>query len=109
MSAYDLRRRWRAHPATAYLPIVTLTASGGEEKREALDAGADDFVAKPLDKTELLARVRSLLRVKENHDEMSAALDRQTAIGGGVRTIGSAPLAIPARPPPRPPHPLPAC
>jgi len=94
MSGYDLCRRLRADPATAFLPIVTLTASGGEEKREALDAGADDFVAKPFDKTELLARVRSLLRVKEYHDQMSAALDRQTAIGEVLRTIGSSAFDI---------------
>ena len=94
MSGYELCRRLRADPATAFLPIVTVTASGGEEKREALDAGADDFVAKPFDKTELLARVRSLLRVKEYHDQMSAALDRQTAIGEVLRTIGSSAFDI---------------
>ena len=89
MTGYELCRRLRADPATAFLPIVTLTASGGEEKREALDAGADDFVAKPFDKTELLARVRSLLRVKRYYDDLASALDRQTAIGEVLRTIGS--------------------
>ena len=94
MSGYELCRRLRADPATAFLPIVTLTASGGEEKREALDAGADDFVAKPFDKTELLARVRSLLRVKRYHDDLSRSLDRQTAIGEVLRTIGSSAFQI---------------
>jgi adenylate cyclase len=89
MSGYELCRTLRKDPATAFLPIVTITASGGEEKKEALEAGADDFVAKPLDKTELLARVRSLLRVKRYHDDLASALDRQTAIGDVLRTIGS--------------------
>jgi class 3 adenylate cyclase len=68
MSGYELCRRLRADPGTAFLPIVTITASGSEEKKEALQAGADDYVAKPFDKTELLARVRSLLRLKHYHD-----------------------------------------
>ncbi len=89
MSGYQLCRTLRKDPATAFLPIVTITASGGEEKKEALEAGADDFVAKPLDKTELLARVRSLLRVKRYHDDLASALERQTAIGDVLRTIGS--------------------
>ncbi len=89
MSGYELCRILRKDPATAFLPIVTITASGGTEKREALDAGADDFVAKPLDKTELLARVRSLLRVKRYHDDLASALERQTAIGEVLRTISS--------------------
>jgi class 3 adenylate cyclase/CheY-like chemotaxis protein len=89
MSGYELCRTLRKDPATAFLPIVTITASGGTEKKEALDAGADDFVAKPLDKTELLARVRSLLRVKRYHDDLASALERQTAIGEVLRTIGS--------------------
>jgi class 3 adenylate cyclase/FixJ family two-component response regulator len=89
MTGYELCRRLRADPATAFLPIVTVTASGAEEKREALDAGADDFVAKPFDKTELLARVRSLLRVKRYYDDLATALDRQVAIGEVLRTISS--------------------
>jgi class 3 adenylate cyclase len=57
---------------TAFLPVVMITASGEAEKRRGLDAGADDFVAKPFDQAELLARVRSLLRVKAYHDEIEA-------------------------------------
>ena len=45
-----------------------ITASGDEQKLRALEAGADDFIAKPFDQAELLARVGSLLRVKEYHD-----------------------------------------
>src|SRR2546430_7305157 len=94
VSGYELCRRLRADPATAFLPIVTITASGGEEKKEALDAGADDFLAKPFDKTELLARVRSLLRVKRYHDDLANALERQIAIGEVLRVIGSSPFDL---------------
>ena len=70
MDGYEVCRRVRADPATAFLPVVMITASGEQEKRRAIEAGADDFVTKPFDQAELLARVRSLLRIKRYHDEM---------------------------------------
>ena len=50
------------------LPVIMLTASEGSEKTTAIEAGADDFIPKPFDTAELLARVRSLLRIKRYHD-----------------------------------------
>ena len=49
-----------------------ITASGEQEKLAAIEAGADDFIAKPFDQAELLARVRSLLRIKHYHDTIEA-------------------------------------
>ena len=49
-----------------------ITASGEQEKLAAIEAGADDFIAKPFDQAELLARVRSLLRIKRYHDTIEA-------------------------------------
>ena len=68
LDGYEVCRRIRAAPATALLPVVMITASSGEEKVKALEAGADDFVLKPFDQAELLARVRSLIRIKQYHD-----------------------------------------
>lgn len=75
MDGYEVCRAIRADPATAFLPVVMITASGEQEKKRALEAGADDFVAKPFDHAELLARVRSLVRIKRYHDE----IERYTA------------------------------
>ncbi len=72
IDGYEVCRRLRADEATAFLPVVMITASGEQEKRRAIEAGADDFVTKPFDQAELLARVRSLLRVKRYHDEIEA-------------------------------------
>ena len=55
-------------PRDGMLPVVMLTASGGAEKTRASEAGADDFIPKPFDPDELLARVQSLLRIKRYHD-----------------------------------------
>jgi adenylate cyclase len=68
MDGYQVCRAIRADERLAFLPVVMITASGDQERVRALEAGADDFVAKPFDKAELLARVASLARVKRYHD-----------------------------------------
>ena len=68
IDGYEVCRRIRATPATELLPVVMLTASSGEERLRALEAGADDFLMKPFDQAELLARARSLIRIKNYHD-----------------------------------------
>jgi two-component system, OmpR family, phosphate regulon response regulator PhoB len=62
-SGLTLAKRWRAHPRTKEVPIIMVTARGDESDRVAgLDAGADDYIAKPFSTKELLARVRAVLR-----------------------------------------------
>src|SRR5215467_10654187 len=68
MDGYEVCRRIRQDPGTAFLPVIMITASGQEQKIRAIESGADDFVNKPFDQAELLARVRSLVRVKRYHD-----------------------------------------
>jgi adenylate cyclase len=68
MDGYEVCHRIRQNPETAFLPVIMITASGEEEKIRAIESGADDFVNKPFDQAELLARVRSLVRVKRYHD-----------------------------------------
>ncbi|MET0702432.1 MAG: response regulator, partial [Mycobacterium sp.] len=68
MDGYEVCRRIRSDPQTEFLPVVMITASGSDQRLTALEAGADDFVAKPFDKSELLARVASLARIKRYHD-----------------------------------------
>ena len=71
MDGYEVCRRLRDDPATRLLPVIMITASGDQEKIRAIEAGADDFIQKPLDRSELLARIRSLLRIKRYQDELA--------------------------------------
>lgn len=62
-SGLSLAKRWRANERTKAIPLIMLTARGDEADRVAgLDAGADDYIAKPFSTKELLARVRAVLR-----------------------------------------------
>ncbi len=72
LSGLDVCRRIKSSPATQILPVVMVTAYSEVEARvAALEAGADDFLAKPVERTELVARVRSLLRVKTLFDSLT--------------------------------------
>jgi DNA-binding response OmpR family regulator len=68
ITGYEVCRRIRADPATRLLPVVMLTSSRDQDKVDSIEAGADDFIARPLDPRELLSRIRSLLRIKEYQD-----------------------------------------
>jgi signal transduction histidine kinase len=71
MDGYETCRRIRALPSGNDVPVLFLTALGDlETHRAAMESGADDFLTKPLNRTELLIRVRSLLRIKQLSDEL---------------------------------------
>lgn len=71
MDGFAVARAIRSMPDFADLPIVMVTAlSAKEDRLKAVQAGANDFVAKPIDTTELGVRMTSLLRMKQYHDEL---------------------------------------
>ena len=76
LSGYDVCRRIRSEPATALLPVVMITSLDPQQERvRGIEAGADDFLSKPINQPELFARVRSLLRVKSLQDEVMRQAD----------------------------------
>ena len=72
MDGFEVSRRLKEDEKTRMIPVVMVTALMEKEYRiKALESGADDFLTKPVDNSELLARVKSLLRIKSYHDELA--------------------------------------
>ena len=86
----DVCRRLRADPRTVALPIILVTGpSGSRDVMAGLDAGADDFVRKPYDGAELMARVRSVLRLARATAEMVGAHSMIAALANAVEAKDS--------------------
>jgi DNA-binding response OmpR family regulator len=75
ISGFEVCKRLRANPATRNIGVLMITALDQPSDIErAVDAGTDDFLTKPINKSELLLRVRSLLRSLRNQRELDRAL-----------------------------------
>ncbi len=71
MDGFEVCRRIKADPTTSHIPVIMVTAlSDPQDRVQGLDAGADDFLTKPVDDVALFARVRSLVRLKLMMDEL---------------------------------------
>lgn len=71
ISGYEVCEKIKQHSSTQFMPVVMITAlSGLEDKIKAIEAGADDFLTKPINSIELITRVKSLLKAKYLHDQL---------------------------------------
>ncbi|RJP64308.1 MAG: hybrid sensor histidine kinase/response regulator [Candidatus Abyssobacteria bacterium SURF_17] len=71
-SGYEVCKHIKSMAETRHIPVIMVTALNDMESRvKGIAAGADDFLSRPVDRSELLARVRSMLRVKHLHDELT--------------------------------------
>src|SRR5437660_1919811 len=87
MDGFEVCRKLKSNPATHHIPVVLVTALDQPSDRvRGLEAGADDFLTKPVSDIALIARVRSLVRLKMVTDElrMRAATSREVGIGDPV-------------------------
>ncbi len=82
MDGYECCRKLKEDPTTLHIPVVMVTALGEPgERLRGLEAGADDFLTKPVEYDTLMARVRSLVRLKRLLDEWRARGDTARALG----------------------------
>jgi len=80
MSGYDVCRAIRAEPAIAMLPVVMVTTLDDRDERvRGIESGADDFLSRPVNPPELLARVRSLLRIRRLHETVQRQKEQLVA------------------------------
>lgn len=94
MNGIELCRRLRADPVTHTIPVVILTTLNDAVTRvAALNAGADDFLGKPIDELLLLARLRSLLRARETDEELRLRESTCRALGFAEGVQGYVPPA----------------
>jgi len=74
LTGFEVCEKLKGNPETYLVPVILLTAlSDKSDRLEGIKAGADDFLSRPVDRTELLARVRSLLKLKMRTDELERA------------------------------------
>ncbi len=73
LDGFEVCRRLKKDPALPFMPIILCTArAASQDVVTGLDAGADEYLTKPIDQAALVARVRSMLRIKELHDQVQA-------------------------------------
>ncbi|MEX3014621.1 diguanylate cyclase domain-containing protein [Gymnodinialimonas hymeniacidonis] len=98
MSGVDVCRALKANPETSGIPVVLITAlSDQDAKMEGLEAGANDFLTKPVEEVTLLARVRSLLRARDAVREIQGGNDTVAAFGFAEDAAGFSAKAAPGK------------
>lgn len=94
-SGLSLAKRWRANERTKGVPLIMLTARGDEADRVAgLDAGADDYIAKPFSTKELLARVRAVLRRRAPEQDGEAIVIAGLSLDSATHRVSFAEQAL---------------
>ena len=74
LNGFEVCEKIKSNPDTYLIPVIMITSLSDKQDRiEGIRVGADDFLSRPLDRTELLARVRSLLKLKQRTDELERA------------------------------------
>ena len=86
IDGFEVCRCLKQHEITRIIPVVMVTVFQDKKHRiKAIEAGSDDFLTKPVDKTELQVRVKSLLRIKSYHDALRRSEEKHRLIVGAVR------------------------
>ena len=92
MSGFEVCRRLKNDPDTSQIPVIMVTALNefGDIER-AIDSGTDDFVSKPINKLELLTRIRTMLKLKHLTDRLQRTMAYLSEVEKQTQTAVSAP------------------
>lgn len=90
LDGFEVTRRLRANSTLAYFPIVLLTAMQDEKSRAlGLEVGADEFLSKPINRAELVARLRSLTRLKTTTEQLRRKTEENRRLNDELRMKNS--------------------
>lgn len=91
LNGYDVTRRIKSNPATQSIPIILVTAlDSSEDKVMGLEAGAEEFLTKPVNAVEIEARIRSMLKLKQYRDQLAIRTESESPI----QTVQSIPEGV---------------
>ncbi len=79
LDGFQLTQKLKADPKTSYIPIILITSDSGDKLR-GLEAGADDVLVKPIQHLEVIARARSLIRLKKSTDALLSAAEEKAQL-----------------------------
>ena len=101
LNGYEVTRRLKANLATLAIPVIMITGYADREHRVAgLEAGADEFLAKPVDSVELLVRMKSMINLKRSQDRLARSIpdsENSAASAPGAATAGPSRVLLVAR------------
>src|SRR6266404_1510332 len=87
LDGIEVTRRLKSDPSRPFTPIILVTAkTDSKDVVVGLDAGADDYLTKPFDHASLVARVRSMLRIKALHDTVEAQREELKGLNAGLES-----------------------
>lgn len=90
LDGYEVTRRLKASAKTRDIPIILITSlTGIDDKSKGMQAGADEFLNKPVNTTELLARVKSLIRLKKYQEQSRSRNESKASFGISTKSIAS--------------------